>query len=70
MLISVYIANKNLFSSLMNIRFGMFLIKYKSIYSITKNPKMLDILFVSSICFFWDNYAFEVLYKKFILQMV
>ena len=51
-LIGVRIANKDLFPSLMNIGFSVFLTKYKSTYFAGKDPKVLDILFISSLCFF------------------
>lgn len=69
-LASVCIANKDLFLSLMNIGFSKFLSRYKYICSVAKNPKMLNILSIPNLCFFWDNYAFETLCKKFISQIV
>lgn len=49
--VDMHIANKNLLSSFINIRFDKFLIKYKNICFIIKNPKMLDILLIFSPCF-------------------
>ena len=67
MLTTVHIANKNPSSSFMNIGFGAFLTRYKSTYSTVEDLKVLDILSVFSLCFFWDNYTFETLCRKSIL---
>lgn len=51
-LASVYIGKKNPSPSLMNIRFYVFLTKYKSTYSTTENPKVFNILSISNPYFF------------------
>lgn len=50
----------------MNIRFSAFFTKYKNICFIAKDPKLLDNLSISSLYFFWDNYAFKAICIKFI----
>lgn len=69
-LVGVHIVNTNLFPSFINIAFDVFLTKYKNTCFIAKDPKTLDILFVSIPYFFWDNYIFKALYKKSILQII
>lgn len=70
MLAGVRIANEDPFPSFINIRFSAFLTGYKSTCFAAKDPKVLDILSVSSSCFFWDNCAFGTLCRKFIPQIV
>lgn len=48
--VGICIANKNPCPNLMNIKFGVFLTKYKSTYFIAKDLKMLNILSVFSSC--------------------
>lgn len=67
MLTSIHIVNNDLILSLMNIGFSIFSINYKSTYSVAKDLKILDILSISSLCFFENNYIFGVFCKKFIL---
>lgn len=66
----IYITTKDLSPSLINIEFGMFLTKYKSTYSTVKDVKVLDILSISNLCFFWNNCMFEIFYRNSILQIV
>lgn len=66
-LTGICIVNKDLSLNLMNIRFDIFLIQYKSTYFADKYPKVLNILFISSLRLFQNKCASRVFYRKSIL---
>lgn len=70
MLNNIGMANKNSFSSVVNIRSSIFLAKYKSTCFIATNLKMTNILPVSCLCHFWNNCTFRLLCEKPILKVV